>query len=363
MTKTELRSSSKQACTNGGTNGRRFRRIGEGLFRYLPTNKIYGTTRRADGHRVWRNLGTEDKQEARVQLAKWAAQVAGESTGALKQLNGQTPTLDDLLIEYDKTLNGYAEGTRKVRRYLLGVIRRTWNHGIKVPVRSLALGHLRTWLATLGLRKVGQQNYARVLRGMFALAVDLNWIENSPAKGLHVGCAEQPQRLTPDWQTALRIVNSVKRPESREMLTFMLLAGLGQGEASALTGECFDLEQGVIHVRRLKTQRTYTVPIFPHLKVLLNRLKKHGRLIPGGQVFSIRSPHEALNAACARLGMPKYSARSLRRAFIVHALERGCDPRLIAAWQGHSDNGALLLKTYSRFINQDHSRRMASLLS
>ena len=48
ITKIELRSCSKQGCTNGGTNGRRFRRIGEGLFRYLPTNKIYGTTRRAE---------------------------------------------------------------------------------------------------------------------------------------------------------------------------------------------------------------------------------------------------------------------------------------------------------------------------
>jgi integrase len=123
------------------------------------------------------------------------------------------------------------------------------------------------------------------------------------------------------------------------------------------------LEQGVIHVRRLKTQRTYTVPVFPHLKALVTELKKHGRLAPGHQIFSIRSPHEALYAACERLGLPKYSARSLRRAFIVHALEKGCDPRLIAAWQGHSDNGALLLKTYSRFINQDHSRRMAALLS
>ena len=67
MTKTELQSGSKQSRTNGGTHGRRFRRIGEGLFGYLPTNKIYGTTRRADGHRVWRNLGTDDKKEARIQ--------------------------------------------------------------------------------------------------------------------------------------------------------------------------------------------------------------------------------------------------------------------------------------------------------
>lgn len=363
MAKTEQQTSPKQPRTNAGTNGRRFRRVGEGLFRYLPTNKIYGTTRRADGHRVWRNLGTEDKKEARVQLAKWSSQVAGRGSGASRHRNGHAPTLEDLLTEYDKALNGYAEGTRKVRRYLLGVFRRTWSHNIKAPVRFVTLGHLRTWLATLELRKVAQQNYARVLRGMFTLAVDLQWIENSPADALHVGRAEQPQRLTPDWQTALRIVNSVKRPASGEMLTFMLLAGLGQGEVSALTGECFDLEQGVIHVRRLKTQRTYTVPIFPHLKPLVTKLKKHGQLAPGHQVFSIRSPHEALYAACERLELPKYSPRSLRRAFIVHALEKGCDPRLIAAWQGHSDNGALLLKTYSRFINQDHSRRMASLLS
>jgi len=44
-------------------------------------------------------------------------------------------------------------------------------------------------------------------------------------------------------------------------------------------------------------------------------------------------------------------------------LEQGIDPRLVAAWQGHQDNGALILKVYGRYINQSHAQKMAALLT
>ena len=48
--------------------------------------------------------------------------------------------------------------------------------------------------------------------------------------------------------------------------------------------------------------------------------------------------------------------------FIVRAIERGVDVKVIAEWQGHKDGGTLILRTYSH-VNPIHSQRMAALMT
>jgi hypothetical protein len=48
--------------------------------------------------------------------------------------------------------------------------------------------------------------------------------------------------------------------------------------------------------------------------------------------------------------------------FIVRAIERGVDVKVIADWQGHRDGGKLILQTYSH-VRSVHSNRMAQLMS
>ena len=64
-------------------------------------------------------------------------------------------------------------------------------------------------------------------------------------------------------------------------------------------------------------------------------------------MFSVLDAKKSLAGACKRLGLPKYSSRSLRRMFITIAIERGVDVKVIAQWQGHADGGKLILDTYA----------------
>jgi integrase len=48
--------------------------------------------------------------------------------------------------------------------------------------------------------------------------------------------------------------------------------------------------------------------------------------------------------------------------FIIRALEKGIDPRVVAAWQGHRD-ATLILRVYGAWVNQDHAQRMAALMT
>ena len=48
--------------------------------------------------------------------------------------------------------------------------------------------------------------------------------------------------------------------------------------------------------------------------------------------------------------------------FIVRAIEKGVDVKVIAEWPGHRDGGKLILDTYSH-VNRTHSQRMAHLMT
>jgi integrase len=146
------------------------------------------------------------------------------------------------------------------------------------------------------------------------------------------------------------------------VLSVMLLLGLGQAEVLNLYGEHFDFEKFKITVRRQKTQRVFSIPMYPQAKPLLERLKAEGRIVAGKPLFESISPREAIALACKRLGYPPFSPRSFRRAFIVRALEKGIDPRCVAAWQGHRD-ATLVLRVYGHLIQPRHNEEMAQRLT
>src|SRR5213076_1014861 len=148
--------------------------------------------------------------------------------------------------------------------------------------------------------------------------------------------------------------------QSADFIEFIGLAGLGQAEVRALTRADVDLNAGRILTYRHKTRQGFSIPIFPQLRPLVEKLckgKAHNE-----RLFKHDDAAKALGNACKRLELPPFSHRSLRRMFITRAIERGIDVKVIAEWQGHRDGGKLILATYSH-VNPVHSKRMAALMT
>jgi integrase len=329
------------------------------VFRFTRTGILYGVFKVA-GRTRWKCLDTEDITLARQRLAKeigLSARIDWRQAGSV--------TVRQLVDHYDGNPMGLADGTMKIRRNLLAVFKRTWMHGLGIKASLVKPFMLKGWLAERrqeqNLKTAGVNNYIRLLHGVFKLAVDLGAVAENPAMGLKLLREESPERLTPSWQQAQTIITTVKRQASKDSLTAMLLLGLGQGELGNLQGEHIDLERGKITVRRQKTQRIFSIPIYPHAKSFVERLKVEGRIDPGKPVFTCTNPREALSLACRRLGYPQFSPRSFRRCFITRCLELGIDARVVASWQGHRD-ATLILRVYGNHINNDHHQRMANLL-
>jgi len=192
-------------------------------------------------------------------------------------------------------------------------------------------------------------------------------IGSSPAEKHQAVKLDKPIRKTPTFAEFKTIVADIRAQrfsadaqDSADFVEFIGLGGLGQAEASALKVNDIDWERNTITTFRHKTKSGFSIPLYPQVRPLLERLVagKDG----SENVFQIKDAKRAIAAACWRLRLPAYSHRSFRRLFITRAIGLGVDVKVIAEWQGHRDGGKLILDTYSH-VNRAHSQRMAQLMS
>jgi integrase len=237
-----------------------------------------------------------------------------------------------------------------------------------LPLRTVKPSQVAAWLSKhYGKFSASAYNSALTLiRAALDSAVSDRVILESPAKDLKYKKRKRPIRQTPTLEQFVSIVADIRSQrfnadaeESGDFVEFLGLAGLGQAEAGAIKRSDVDLDAGRIIVYRYKTDQGFVIPIYPHLRPLVEKLcadKAHDE-----HLFEIKEARKALTNACKRLKFPKFTHRSLRRMFIIRAIELGVDVKTIAEWQGHRDGGKLILSTYSH-VRAVHSDRMAQLM-
>jgi integrase len=340
-----------------------FVKVAENLYRYSASKTYYGVFRR-NGALKWRSLGTSDREVAKRKLKEAIA-----SAGKV-DVRQESMTVEGLLGLYEDRIKRYDIRTQANRRSLVNAFKRTWKYGLNLPVKDVTAAQLEVWLAQHSgrMKRTSVNAYIIFLRQLFELAISARAIYESPAQGLKMLKPEDPIRQTPTQPQFRRIVEEIRSQvfnadakASSDLVEFMGLAGVGLAECANLLGENVDFEANRVSLFRSKTDTGFSIPIFPQLKPLLERLKAEGRIQIGKPVFAIKDPKKALTQACKRLRYPHFSTRSLRRCFITRAVELGVDFKTIAAWQGHRDGGVLIAKTYSH-LRSEHSDAMARKL-
>ena len=66
----------------------------------------------------------------------------------------------------------------------------------------------------------------------------------------------------------------------------------------------------------------------------------------------------AINTACRKLGIARFTHHDPRHLFATGCIESGVDIPTVSRWLGHKDGGALAMKTYGHLRDQ-HSADMA----
>ena len=341
----------------------RFERISEGLYRYSTSGTYFAVVRHL-GKLIRRSLATDDRALAKRRLVDFRRSLEKIDFKAGKV------SVAELAERYLGTVGHLAANSLLGKRAITGRIVKEWAGGSSMLVADVRESHVRTWLGKQSERigKSAFNSYLQHVRAMFRLAVADRIIADSPVAGIQQVKRDLPIRDTPTYEEFAAIVESIRTQQfhaeaedSANFVEFLGLAGLGNGEAAALTWGDVDFAKGKLRVFRQKTEVGFMVPIFPQLRPFLERLRGNRCLAPDERVLKIEDAKKSLAAACRRLGFPRYSHRSFRRMFITRAIERGVDVQVIASWQGHRDGGKLILQTYSH-VRQVHADEMAKLL-
>jgi len=340
-----------------------FRKVGENLYRY-SSNGIYYGVFRDKGKLKWKSLKTTDRAIAKRRLTEDIEKARRIDPAASRM------SLSKLLDLYEEQIKSLDKKTCDTRSSILKVFKATWMHGLEIQVSDANQAQLEGWIAQhrQRLRKSSLNEYIRFIRQLFEIAVKSRVISDSPAAAIKQEKRETPIRDTPDWDQFHAIVQEIRSQpfnaeaeNTADLVEFMGLAGVGIAEADNLEGHHINFETNQIRLYRQKTETGYTIPIFPQLRPLLERLKGNGQMKSGQRVFKIKDPKRGLKAATIRLQFPPYSSRALRRCFITRCIELGVDFKTVASWQGHRDGGVLIAKTYSH-LRSEHSDNMAKKL-
>jgi len=169
----------------------------------------------------------------------------------------------------------------------------------------------------------------------------------------------------PENQNDLREYLVRRAAESADLAEFMAYSGARVQEAVAWTWE--DEREKMIFIRGTKTEnsRDREVPKIAAMVDLLKRMKARradeGREL-NGPAFAIKQCREALESACKRAGVARWTHHTLRHLFATRCIEAGVDIPTVSRWLGHADGGTLAMQTYGH-LRQEHSLAQAAKVS
>jgi len=343
---------------NRSTERGHFEKVGQCLYRFSTSGSYFALIRRS-GKQMRHNLGTKNRTVANRELRVFLARVDSSYRSPDKLM------IKDLAARYLDMQKSKDRSTQNTRRGMVKKFMHEFVARRALRVSDVKPSELRQWHSTAleHHAKATRNEYLRVIRQMFQIAVDDGALYKSPCDGWKEEKRGTPIRDTPSMEEFTAIVESIRgqafsahAEESATFLEFLGLAGVGNSEAAALSWEDVDWNRGKIRLLRNKTDTGFEIPVFPAVRPVLERLYKlsDGR----GRVFGVSNIKRALEAACKRLGLPHYQHRSFRRMFITRAIENGIDFKTIASWQGHRDGGVLVARTYSH-LRTEHADAMA----
>lgn len=323
------------------------------LYRHKLNGTYYGIKKFA-GKRKEHSLQTTDRKIAERKLAKWVKSLDKIDSEAEKT------TLNQLLEKLVALRKGKSDSTNETDASIIKRFKAEWKHGLDIRVSQIKPSHLDEWLAKQEgrVKNTTYNRYCSLLKQLFEIALADRMIIESPFSAVKTRWKkpQKPKRFVPTQEQFEAIVNEIREQplnaeaeESADFIEFLGSAGLGQAEASSLTFGDIDWARGFLQIKRQKTQERFIVPIYDHLRPLLERLlKKHGNNpSPETHVFKIKDARKSLLAACERLGFLKFTQRNIRAVLIRRLWQSKVDVKLISKWQGHQDGGRLILNTYT----------------
>lgn len=143
--------------------------------------------------------------------------------------------------------------------------------------------------------------------------------------------------------------------DAADLVEGMAYSGMRLKEAGRLKWTDVNFEKGLIAVRGTKTFFSERlVPLTEAMTQLLQRIPRSGV-----EVFRAKTALGSLVTACRAVQIKKLTHHDLRHYYATCCIESDVDIPTLSRWLGHSDGGALAMKTYGH-LRKSHSTAAAA---
>ncbi|MGD0816441.1 MAG: site-specific integrase [Verrucomicrobiota bacterium] len=343
------------------------------LVRYKSSG-IYFARFRVRGKLIRRALKTTQISVAKLRLADLEKQERQRAEHQTAVADG-TMTFADSLATYKQRLAGDGSLKPRSKDYRLeriAALIKSWRGLETTDIRKISKSDCLAWAAQFG-QKAAPSNFNNTvgtLRLILDIGVEAGARYDNPARFIKRVRVLPKKLQLPSEDQFLALVEAIEKADGgwnhrcADLVRFLAFGGFRKGEAATITwGDC-DLEKGEIVVRGdvetgTKNWSIRRVPMIPEMRQLLERLRAQRADEPAtASVMKIGACQGAINSACKKLGIARFTHHDLRHLFATRCIESGVDIPTVSRWLGHKDGGALAMKVYGHLRDQ-HSVNMA----
>jgi integrase len=344
-----------------------------GLMRYVP-NGMYYARAKVPG-KNGKPVVTRASLETDVfTTAKDRLRLKMIELRTPKKPKAQTGTFADGCAKFDQateTRRDLADTSRVYRHRCVDCIVRSWP-GIETRrADTITEAEMQKWAKDYADKYAapfcnGSLNVFREILHLAGLKHD----ENPAYKIKRLGVPQTELEL-PTADQFSKVVETMRNSgaatskANADLAMFLALSGARKKEAWGVLWRDADFDKNEIVIscakRRTASQerRTRRVPMVPAMRAFLERLKAELNPKPEDAICRVKTCDEALTAACKKVGCTRLTHHDLRHLFATFCIEAGIDVPSVSKWLGHSDGGALAMKTYGH-LRREHSQLMAS---
>ena len=170
------------------------------------------------------------------------------------------------------------------------------------------------------------------LKTLFNKAVQWGHLKESPARNV-AKLRENQSRLRFLTEEEIAKLLKAASPGLKTFILIGLNTGLRKSNILDLSWEDIDGRNGVIHVLKTKSGKSYEIPINDSLKALLQELAKSGTK---GKILRLPNVQKEWAKAVKKAGLTDCRIHTLRHTYASHLVMKGANLFTVSQFLGHS---------------------------
>jgi integrase len=344
------------------------------LMRHKPSGNYYARIR-VSGKLIWKSLKTDTMSVAKLRLGDFHKNERQRAEARTAVSRGKM-TFADALQTYRERLKGdhsLKQRSKDYREERIAALLKSWPDLKQTDMARITKADCMTWASEFGkaASPTAFNNTIGTLRMVFDVAIEAGARYDNPAVLIKRKKVRKKILQLPSQKQFVDLVAAIRNNEGgwagrcADLVEFLAYSGCRKGEAARIAGKDCDFDKGEIAVlgdpaTGTKNWEVRRVPIIPAMRQLLLRLKQNcdATEFANQTVMRVHECQGAIDTACKKLGITRFTHHDLRHLFATRCIESGVDVPTVSRWLGHKDGGALAMKVYGHLRDQ-HSVAMA----